>query len=76
MYNLQAQTVDGEVEMWDCDDVVSSTEGEKQVSESVKPVLQLQSVAATGGWSLSPAGLLSLQSELEEIQVRMLFHGC
>ncbi|CAI8007365.1 hypothetical protein GBAR_LOCUS5169 [Geodia barretti] len=66
---LLAQTVDGEVEMWDCDDVVSSTESKKQVSEPVKPVLQLQSVATTGGWSLSPAGLLSLESELEEIQV-------
>ena len=57
--------------MWDCDDVVSSTKSKKQVSEPVKPVLQLQSVATTGGWSLSPAGLLSLESELEEIQVRI-----
>ena len=50
--------------MWDCEAVVS----EKQVSEPVKPVLQLSAVA--GRWSLSPAGLLSLESEFaEEIKV-------
>lgn len=72
--NVQAQTVDGELEMWDCEAVVSSAE--KQVSDAVKPVLKLQSLTLTVGWSLSPAGLLSLESDFQqEIQVKTFLNS-